>query len=291
MSTLAPKSTSKKTKSRHVVFPGMPYQRLTRSQYLDPLYNHKLQANKEISRRERHFRMILAQAMCASHPQNPDLTEFMPPYWLKCTNVHHQRAQLPGLDPLIQSTAHTRLVRATIARTDVQKKSQWIHRGLITENDIQQVESMIERAKSLPIPKLDRVLNRCEELISKCQQEELSLLLGEAYGVDGSLAENSESVEIPLQHRLTRDDVSSILGSPVHDAGRAILRQDEEIQLDEQRLQVERIIGLSTANSEQIYKYKLYQVMHAFQLHPTDVGSPQVQGNYFDYQVFKLTSS
>jgi hypothetical protein len=83
-STLSPKPTSKKTKSRWWTLPGMPS---TRRQpmplALNPLYNHVLDANKNLSRRERHFRQCLAQAMCATLPYQPDRSHFIPPYWLK----------------------------------------------------------------------------------------------------------------------------------------------------------------------------------------------------------------
>lgn len=100
MSSMTPKPTSKKTKSRLFVFPSMPrpkigpassevkptsaalIKRQKAKNMLNPTYNYVLKANKELSKRERHFRKLLVSSQCAWIPQNPDVEYFVPPYWL-----------------------------------------------------------------------------------------------------------------------------------------------------------------------------------------------------------------
>lgn len=51
-------------------------------------------ANKQSSKRERHFRRVLAQSNCVGWAHDPDLSGDMHPYWLKkqvftLINIHN----------------------------------------------------------------------------------------------------------------------------------------------------------------------------------------------------------
>jgi small subunit ribosomal protein S15 len=159
-SSLVPKASSKKTKSRHFLMPGMPRERLLRKEYRNVETNHVLAANKNISRRERDFRRIMAQAMCASKPHNPDLSLFVAPYWLKNCEYVKQKGYF---DPVVQSSAHTRLVRAFVAANDDSKKRSLMHGGRLRNQDLDQVMEIEERSSlEENVPKFDRIMNECE---------------------------------------------------------------------------------------------------------------------------------
>lgn len=86
----------------------------------DERYNHVKQQNYGLSTRERHFRQCLAMAQCADLPYLPDTNLFLPPPWLLSAKQSeaHDGGWMALLDPMLQSTYNTRLVKAHQAMTD-----------------------------------------------------------------------------------------------------------------------------------------------------------------------------
>lgn len=289
--SLTPKATTKKTKSRHFTFDGIPHVRLPPAYRLSPLHNPKLAANHDLPRRERHFRMCLARAQCATDPLNVDIQHFNLPYWLdtsrKSVTTSSQQddasssggrsAGAKGLgpqstawEPVIQKVGGTRLSRANVASAQPEERARWTHAGVLAPEDLAQVEQVKERqqqySKDLAkVPLFDRVTIECKEALSG-QKKEIE----------------------PMQHGIARTEFESLLGTAVHDAGRAILKGQDTVKIDMARDTVEKIVGLSTSNAAQINKYETAQVLEAFKTHPTDCGSTQVTCALLTLRIRKL---
>jgi hypothetical protein len=109
------------------------------------------------------------------------------------------------------------------------------------------------------VPLFDKVISECDEAIEQSKNTFIN------------------SNERPLQHGLEQNDLDATIGSDLHDVGRAILTGGEEVKVDEQRQAVDKIVGLATANAEEVFKFRMKKIVNAFQLHENDFGSPQVQ--------------
>lgn len=272
--TLSPKVTSKRTKSRHFLFPGVPVERLTRRQSRSPTQNHVLEANETLSKRERHWRHCLAKSMCVSFPHNPDITQLLLPYWLRVRPEHERFKVHVALLPHLQSVNLSRLVRAFASLRDAEQWARWKHTGLVTDADLEQARSLDAQVKQLGpqqlMPLFDRVLQECEQVFLKVKAEEVEAVLeaGKLY-----------------QHGLSVQDVQSVLGAEETDVGRAVLEKRSEVTADTRRMMVERIVGIETANAEQLNAMKCKRIQDVFGKHGHDCGSAQVQAALYTFRI------
>lgn len=320
MATLKPLPTSKKSTSRHLVYPGLPYKKLTRKQSRTPVHNPQLEANMELSRRERHWRLILAQASCVGVPHNPDLSQRIYPVWLKVSPADERYrigssssssakdggiAVTAGNDPVVQSSAHTRIVRGFTATRDSELMTKWRHAGTLGARDVEVVRGMEERVRDVRnVPLLDRVLAECDRAVAASTMASGDVSSGgssdatssgSSNGLGNTLLSNdsgassalstptkssdttSNPTDMALQHQLTPDQLSSIIGSPTADLGKAISTNAPSITADIRRTLVQQIVGASTADGRALYRMRQQRVRAAFGKHPGDHGSAQVQ--------------
>lgn len=269
MATMAPKPTSKKSKSRQQLMQGMPVQRLDRKQALNPHQNHVLQANQELSRRERHFRRCIAQAQCATTPHNPDLTHFIAPHWLQSKSIDSRFQQSGPADPAIQSVSHSRLVRSLVASRDPVKRRQLMHRGVVKEDDLKQIQEIeLRQVDPDNLPLFDRVIS----------QAKLELELSRQALVGGGDAQPSQ---VMFKDGIEAVTVKSVVGSAESDIGRAIAHGAGQVSIDYKRETVNRVLGPLTANASQLFRYFVDRVKLAFRKTEFDCGSPQLQGILF----------
>ena len=297
MSTLTPKPTSKKTKSRLFLYPSMPRIALgpnaleilpgqqtrvdRRKAALNLTYNHVLRANDELSRRERHWRTCLARAQCVWHPQNPDVSYFVPPYWLKVKQTRVAEVSdyskqdgvdhsvwWGSVDPTVQTVLNSRLVSAFKALTDASLKSKLIHAKVITEADIEQVRDIQKRGyeywqnnKCL----FDRVIEEAERELEQARQ---------SITADSVIDTEVVSEVIPAE-------LTDLMGkSDIVDIGNAALSEQTLVrpssETDRRQSLIRLAAVLNSSHAEQ-RKWIKARIVSAFGRHPTDQGTARVQ--------------
>ncbi|KAI3632393.1 hypothetical protein MIR68_009499 [Amoeboaphelidium protococcarum] len=302
-SSLAPMPTSRKTKSRHFLVKDMPHpssallenvargsnqqqqqksgdtammNQKTKLRMIErnPQFNHVLVANKEISKRERHFRLCLAMAQCANLPYLPDLTQFAPPPWLLHSSLHTQHADKGWTalkDPVLQSVYNTRLVKAFSALKNEQLKRQLLHAKVITPDDIEQVQLMQKRGLDL------------------MQAQEVADLNADMSGND------SVSLFDKVMMDAERDIQYSL--KLAHDG---LIEQLEAPELNVEGAQKEAILKLvtppslqnkylpPTATQKDITQFIKQRIIAAFGSHPTDFGSTRVRAALYTLKIRSL---
>lgn len=190
---------------------------------------------------------------------------------------------------MTQATLPTRLVKAHVASKDTRMLTQYMHKGLIKQEDLNQLEEIKKRSLNPDnIPLLDKGISSLMLVLLDCEREIQENMTMDTIDMNRKLIKfmpNKQEVPqseikylkpLPLQHTLNSDDIKkAFFDSPQI----AKVNSFENVKLDGNINLVKKIIGFSTANQKERNNFIKHRVAEVFGRHETDYGSFQVQGN------------